>query len=41
MSQEIETIGLGGVNYCLPKTDTGYVLIDTGVPRERTHAASF
>jgi len=36
MPQEIRTITLGGVNCYLVKTDTGYILIDTGWSFKRT-----
>jgi hypothetical protein len=31
MTQEIKTIDFGGINCHLVKTDTGYILIDTGL----------
>jgi glyoxylase-like metal-dependent hydrolase (beta-lactamase superfamily II) len=36
MSQEIKTISLDGTNCYLVKTDSGYVLIDTNFPFQRT-----
>jgi len=36
MPQEIRLINFGGVNCYLVKTDTGYILIDTGLPNKRT-----
>jgi len=35
MAQEIKVINLGGVNCYLVKTDTGYILIDTGFSTQR------
>jgi hydroxyacylglutathione hydrolase len=35
MSQEIKTISFGGTNCYLVRTDSGYILIDTGFPFQR------
>ena len=35
MTQEIKTINFGGIKGYLVKTDTGYILIDTGHPAKR------
>jgi glyoxylase-like metal-dependent hydrolase (beta-lactamase superfamily II) len=36
MSQEIQTIRLGGTNCYVVETDRGYILIDTGFPFQRS-----
>jgi hydroxyacylglutathione hydrolase len=36
MTPEIKTINFGGVNCYLVRTETGYILIDTGFPAKRT-----
>ena len=36
MSQEIQTINLGGTNCYLVQTDDGHILIDTGFPFQRS-----
>jgi hydroxyacylglutathione hydrolase len=36
MSQEIQTISLGGTNCYLVKTDSGHILVDTGFPFQRS-----
>jgi len=36
MSQEIQTISLGGANCYLVKTDSGHILVDTGFPFQRS-----
>lgn len=35
MSQDIETINLGGINCYIVKNDGGYILIDTGISTKR------
>jgi len=36
MPHEIKIINFGGINCYLVKTETGYILIDTGYPAKRT-----